>query len=644
MIRFLQTKGGAQRILLALLIGLVSLSMVAFLGDFLLQNNPQNVEGVYATVGDQKVATQEVQQNAQREGQRMMGGRGAVPEFFLPTLYRRAAQNLVTQAALVDEAERLGLDVTEAELQNELRNGMFKQQLFPNGQYIGLEQYKNFVASFQMDVPTFERLLKNDLLIQKLINVIAGGVILAPKEIETAYNQQNVKVKFDYVVLQTSDLIKQVLVSEPELRAFYEKNRSRYENSIPELRRARYVVVDPAKLDVQITEDDYKRAYDQRQDQFRTTAEVDVRHILVATQEQALDIKKQLEAGTKFEDLANKYSTDPGNKPPGGEPQGGLYRNIPRGNFVSAFDSVAFSQPIGKVSDPVQTEYGWHLIRTDARRDAKLRPLAEVKKELEAAIRAEKQAQRADGLSNQLQADAKSEGLDTAASKHGLMVINADYFTQSASLPGIGTAPQAMQQIFAMPPKAQPEEVQLANGFAIVEVTDVKPAATPAFEKIRSRVEKEFRNERAQQMVAQKTAELADRSRAMNSLRSAAKSIGAQVKTSDLVSPSAQVPDVGPMSGPANVAFHMKPGQISGPLQSGSNGLVIALRDRQEPKPEDFEKQRDQIKTQLLETKRNEIMQVFALELRQRMIKDGKIRINDKEEKRLFGTSQTAGL
>ena len=185
--------------------------------------------------------------------------------------------------------------------------------------------------------------------------------------------------------------------------------------------------------------------------------------------------------------------------------------------------------------------------------------------------------------------------------------------------------------------------VPTATGLVIVEVTDSKPAATPTFEQARVQVEQEFRNERAASLLPKKTEELADKARSIKDLKKAAKEEGATYKSSDLVDPSGQVPDVGAMSGPASVAFTMQPGQISGPLSAGNKGIVIALVDKQQPSPADYDKEKEQVREALLQQKRGEVFQLFAEKLHERMEKDGHIKINAQEQKRLMGSSNIAG-
>jgi peptidyl-prolyl cis-trans isomerase D len=631
MIRFLQNPTKTRKVFLAIILSVVIVSMVAYLGQAFTGSTP-TVQGVYATVGGEQVLSAQISQAAQRMGRQQFQGK-AIPDFLVPYMQKRAADQLIMQASLMGEANRMGLKVSDEELRDELHQGFWAKELFPNGQFIGEAKYKDFVAgNFNVDVPQFEKLMKQDILIRKLQSVVQSGVTVPDVEVQREFQKQNVKVKFDYAVLTTEDLMKQVTVNDTELRAFFDKNKANFENSIPEQRKARYVIVDTAKIPVQITDADYQHAYKQREETYRVPEQVDVRHILVKTKEEADKIKKELDAGGKFEALAKKYSQDPGSKD-----TGGLYSGVERGKMVPEFDAAAFSLPIGKVSDPVKTSFGYHILRVDAHHQPRVKPLNEVKPELEQSIKAEKAAGQADSLANAIVTEARTSGLDKAAAKNGLNVVATDYFNQTASLPGIGSNPQFMQAIFQPKPKSPAEKIPLAQGFAIAEVTDSKPASTPTFEQARAQVEQQFRNQRAAELLGKKTEEMADRARSTKDLKGAAKQFGATVKSSELVAPSGQVADLGAMNGPGAVAFDMSPGQISGPIAAGRNGIVIGLKEKQEPTSADYAKQQEQVRQQLVQQKRQEVMELFADKLRQRMEKDGTIKINAQEHKRLFG-------
>jgi len=120
--------------------------------------------------------------------------------------------------------------------------------------------------------------------------------------------------------------------------------------------------------------------------------------------------------------------------------------------------------------------------------------------------------------------------------------------------------------------------------------------------------------------------------------------LGATVKTSDFVLPDGQVPVVGSMAGQASVAFSMKPGEISGPINSGANGVVIAVLENQPPDEAEYAAKRDQIRDQLLQGKQSEIFGLFISSLRDQMEKSGKIKINQDEMKALTRTGGEPGM
>jgi peptidyl-prolyl cis-trans isomerase D len=144
--------------------------------------------------------------------------------------------------------------------------------------------------------------------------------------------------------------------------------------------------------------------------------------------------------------------------------------------------------------------------------------------------------------------------------------------------------------------------------------------------------------------LSQKIQELSDRAKTEHDLRRAAKELGATVKTSDFVLPDGQVPDVGSMSGQAAVAFTMKPGEISGPINSGANGVVLAVLQNQQPTDADFAAKRDQIRDQLLQGKQQERFALFVSSLVDEMTRSGKIKRNDEEIKALGRTNSEPGM
>ena len=407
---------------------------------------------------------------------------------------------------------------------------------------------------------------------------------------------------------------------------------------------------------MQITQDELQSYYNQHRDQYRVPEQAKVSHILIKTplpgpdgkvdekgvaeaQKRAEDILKQLKAGANFEELAKKYSEDPGSAK-----EGGSLGWIGKGRTVPEFEKAAFSQPIGKVGDLVKSSYGFHIIRVDARQDAHMKTLDEVKDQIEPILKQQKAQQIAQKQADDLLQLAKTKGLDAAAAAKGLPVVTSDFFSRKDMVPGLGPSPQFMDAVFTTAEKSPPEMAPTTQGFAVFDLLAVKPQSTPTFDEIRSRVEEEFKNERSSVLLSQKTQELSDRAKAEHDLKKAAKELGATIKTSEFVAPDGQVPDIGSMTGQAAVAFNMKPGDISGPITSGSNGVVIDVTDVQAPSEADFAAKRDQIRDNLLQAKEQELFGLFVTNLREQMEKSGKIKINQDELKALTRSESEPGL
>jgi peptidyl-prolyl cis-trans isomerase D len=190
-----------------------------------------------------------------------------------------------------------------------------------------------------------------------------------------------------------------------------------------------------------------------------------------------------------------------------------------------------------------------------------------------------------------------------------------------------------MDAVFTTEAKAGPQIARGKTGYVVYEVTKVEPPRKPSFEEIKDRVTTDFKNERASGILSRKTQELADHAHAEHDLAKAAKDVGATLKTSELVTRSSTVPELGSMSGPASVAFSLKQGEISGPLNLGKSAGVLQVLERQEPSASDpqFAAERDQLREQLMQQKRQELLGKFMEDLTARLQKEGKIKINQTE-------------
>jgi peptidyl-prolyl cis-trans isomerase D len=652
MIRFLQTPGRTKKIVLSSLLLIICGGMVITLipGGLGSDLMGQPSKGVIAKVAGQDITTQQVQERARAMAQQQLGPQAqAMMGQLMPLFIPRAVESLVATKTIIAEAERMGLQATDADVRDELEHGRYSAALFPGGKFIGEEAYENLLAQNNLTVATFEQGVKDDIVQQKLVTIVSGSAVVSPADVKQEFVKRNTKVKFEYAVLSQDDIRKGLHPTEEELKAFYARNKGSYTNSIPEKRKIEYVMLDKTRLmsEAQVSPEDLRTYYDQHQDQYRVAEEVKVSHVLIKTpppgadgkiddkgvadaQKKAEDVLKQLKGGAKFEDLAKKYSEDPGSGKQGGE-----LGWVGRGRTVPEFEKAAFSLPVGQLSDLVKSSYGFHIIRVEDKHQPHLKTLDEVKAEIEPLVRQNKVNRLIESAGNALLDQARSQGLEKAAAAKGLTPVTTDFVSKTDVLPGIGATPQFMDAVFSEKEKAPPDLAQLGQGAVVFQVLGIHPPATPTFEEIRQKVEDQFKNERATVLLAQKNQELSDRAKSEHDLKRAAKELGAAMKTSELVPPNGQVPDIGSMAGQASVAFTMKSGEISGPIQAGTNGVVLQLLEKQEPTDQDFAAQKDQIRDELRRQKQQDLFGLFLSSLRAKMEKSGRIKINEQEMKTL---------
>jgi peptidyl-prolyl cis-trans isomerase D len=647
MIRFLQESGAFKKYFLGAILIIICISMAWYLvPSFTGQTLGVNSVPTVATVSGEDVTVTEVQRQAQRMLERQYPQAGAQASMLLPYFANPATQQLISEKILLAEANRMGFRASDDDVRQYLRRGQLGETLFPGGTFIGQDGYQDFASRLGFTIPQLEQAVKDDILSNKLRAVVTATASVSEADIKRQFEKQNTKVKFNYAVIKKDDILKAIKPADSELKAYYDRNKQTYINSIPEKRQLKYVVLDTGKLQAQtqVTQQDLESYYDQRRDQYRVPEQINVRQILIKkplpgtdgkvdqkaveqAHAKADDTLKQLKSGANFADLAKKNSEDAETAKNGGS----LGWVQPDAFPVESVSKTVASLAKGATSDVIDAGYAYVILHVDDKQEAHVKSLDEVKSQIEPLIKQQKASQAAQSQADQVLSDAKKDGLEKAAAAKGLQVITTDFVTSKDALPGIGTDQQFTTAAFSQPANAPPEEVPLHSGYAIYQVTAVKPPATPTFEEIRARVESEFKNERAAQDLQQKTQELSDRAKAEHDLKKAAKELGAEYKTSDFVLPDAQVPDIGSMNGPAAVAFTLKPGDVSGPINSGNIGAVLSVVDRQAPTEQDFAAKKDQIREGLLQQKQSEVFGLFLSDLRESMEKSGKIKINQKE-------------
>jgi peptidyl-prolyl cis-trans isomerase D len=646
MIRFLQKDSRFTKGIFVVIISVACITMVITLVPGVFDQTAS--ADTYATIGRggplgrflpavDDISTADVQLTAARMLQRQ-----GLPEAYAPLMMPRVAQGLIQQHIELLEAKRLGLSATDDDVRRFLHSGAFGQVLFPGGNYIGDAQYAEFVSQqFNMTREKFEDEVKKEIEENRLRALITGGAAISDQEVRDNYRQQATKIKFDYAVLSSDDLQKQINPTDAQLEDFFKKSAARYANAVPEARKIQYIAFTDTNLPQgapQVTDAEIQQYYNQHLKDYQIDDQVKVRHILIkvdgndpkadaAAKAKAQDVLDQLHHGGNFADLAKKYSDDPGSKEQGGE-----LGFLKHGATVPEFDQAAFSLQPGQTSGLVRSKYGYHIIQVEEKQTAHTRPLSEVKADIQATLTRQKEGQQEQAFAQQLATEAQKTGFAATAAAHHLEVVTTDFLSQASVVPGLPDGSKLLAQAFAAKKGDAPQVSSTGEGYAVFQVTDIQAAHAPTFADYKSHILDDYREQQLPQLLATKINELAMKAKAENDLAKAAKEVGATVKSSDLVGRDAQVPDIGALASAAPQLFDLNVGQLSGPINTGRTGIVAKLVDKQEPTGDDIAKNFDQTREAQLEQRREEAFAVFITTLQEKYEKEGRIRMNRKAQ------------
>jgi peptidyl-prolyl cis-trans isomerase D len=649
MIRFLQRDSRVVKAFFVVIIGMASISMVVYLIPGLTGQGATSAD-TYAVIyphwyskllsSGTTVSQQQVDKIARAQ---LAQQRYPDNPMILGLFEQRVGQQEIQKQILLLEADKLGIHATNEDVRQYLQTGAAGQVLFPGGKYIGDEQYAALVANrFNLSVTEFEDDVKHDIVIRRLQALITGGVTVGDQEVREGYRKSAIKIKFDYAVVSSDDLRKGINPSDGELEAFFKKNAPRYASAVPEERRITYFAFTPNELPggvPQPTQQEIKAYFSAHQSEYETPEQARSRHILIkvdagadaktdaAAKAKADGLLKQIKGGADFADLAKKNSDDPGSKDSGGE--------LPlaqRGTMVPEFDRAIFTQKIGD-TQIVKSQFGYHIVQVEERKPAHAQDISEVLPTIQGTLIRQKAAVAEENYAHQLTSEAMKNGLEKAAAAHHLEVVTTPPVArQGGVISALPDGSQIIGKAFESKQGDPPQFAQTGEGYAIFQVTGIQQAHAPNFADWKTHVLDDYRQEQLPQLLSAKTKELADKAKAGNDLAKAAKEVGATVKTSDLVSPDGQVPDLGQVAQVAPQLLELTPGAISGPISTERNGVVAKLVDKQEPTADEIAKNFDQTRDQMLEQRRSEAFNVFLSGIMNDYKKNKRIRMNAKAQ------------
>ncbi|HEU0122520.1 MAG TPA: peptidylprolyl isomerase [Bryobacteraceae bacterium] len=629
-----RSRDKAVRTTLTVMLGLVALSMVAYLVPGGPGSAAQGAEPVIAEVCSDKITLREVQFQLQAalkdKSFPMQMIQNYIPEF---------VNQFVSERATACQAEDMGLEVSEAEVANAIKSML--PRVFEGG--FNKEVYVAFLAQQGLTIPEFERNVRKQMQVIKLRNLIMEGILVTNEEMTEEYRRRNEKIKIEYVSVGADKFRGQANVSQADIETFFNANRAMFKS--PEKRSFDLLVTSDEKIGatIDVSENILRQIYAQAGDRFRSGERVRVRHILLKTTDKsaddvkkveakANDLLKQIKGGADFGKLAAENSEDPGSKDKGGE-----YGWMVKGQTVPNFETAAFSLKKGEISNLVKTEYGYHIIQVLDREEPKVKSFDEVKDELAAELRRQQLQSRMEAAAEQARAELLKAPANAAAiaAKYNLNIYSVQEARSNDPLQEIGAAPDFTSAIFSLQPGGVTNAIVVGNKLAIGVLKGITPVRPAELAEVESGIRTQLAEQKAQQILVEKQKEVETLAKSGADLKKIAQVLGGDIQTSSDFARDGAVQGVGAGNYFSDL-FSKQPGATIGPINITGNITVARLVSKTEANMSKMGEDRVNLITAIKGRKAQERKDLFEDGLVARMIDKGKVKLNQDMIRRLI--------
>jgi len=401
--------------------------------------------GRMAVVDGTPISAQEFAQALQSRQEQLrqaMGGRVDQAMLDSPEVRQGVLDALVDQQVSYRAAIDAGIRVSNAELRQVISELPAFRENEGSGPFSRV-LYEAALRNRGMSEQSFEALLRRDLMVGRLRTNLAASAFVPGQVLDRIYRIRSQQREVSQTEFDPARLQAKVKLEDSDIQAYFDAHKDEFK--IPERIKAEYAVLsfDHIQRQIQVSPEALAAAYEERKAAIQGAEERRARHILVSVDEDAsperrAEAKKRAEellaqartAPGDFADLAMKHSEDFGSAPEGGD-----LGFVPRKQMVQPFDDAMFSMKEGEIAGPVETKYGFHVIKLESIRSAPVPTFEEMKAQLEADLRKQEAnkrfAEAAEEFSNLVY--EQPDTLEPVADRFGIAVQKSDWLSPMGS-------------------------------------------------------------------------------------------------------------------------------------------------------------------------------------------------------------------
>lgn len=477
---------------LSWILWLVILAFVGFIfvqwgsGQFSGEGLDSNV----AAVGNKKISGEAFQQNLARTLDMYSNqfknnfNRSMINQLGIA---EQVLQGMVSSAIIENEAEKMHLSVSDAELKDHIRSYPAFQR---DGAFIGSEEYERLLAYNHIQVLEFENGLQKELLANKMKELLSAGLVLELGALKEEYRKENDKAELETLAFKGDAITEQLEISGSELQDFYLGNKNLFKS--PEKRAGQFMVLKFAdfKKDVVISEKESFDYYQGNKNMFKVPGKTKISRIWVTyTPENREETLKTVEAlsallnPVNFAEKAREFSRDEKAK------DGGDWGYWGWQNFSDQERSMIDNLKQGELSTPVDAGQAFSILFAAEKTVETQEAFAEVKARISGTLENEKLKKLVSERINQFyEKTKKSQNLMAGADSKAPKIITSELLTSGQPLKDIDEMGYLSQKLFTLKEKEIAPPVEFPDGVAIVQLTKIVPPEIEPFEKVQDQV------------------------------------------------------------------------------------------------------------------------------------------------------------
>ena len=580
---------------------------------------------VIANVGDQEITVGEFRNVylQQLQSYRVQSGGEITPEILQSMgIDRQILQQMIDEYAALQEAERIGVTVSDAEV----REAIVSLPAFQaNGQFIGEAAYLQMLRVQQppMTPAQFEENIRRSLMLQRLQTAVTDWITVTDEDLQREHVLRNERVRLSAISFRADDFREGIEATDADVQALYDEAANDY--LVPEKRRLRFVLIDVPALKAGFTpsDADVQAYYDNNLERYTDPVVLRASHILLRTTgEDVAEVQARAEAivaeargGADFAELARQHSEDEGTKEAGGD-----LGTIAPGQMTPEFEGAAFALEQDGVSDPVTSIVGIHVIKATEKSGGTSQALPEVRDSIVDLLKQESADARATALAQAMAAEITTpEEMDTAAARRGLEAQESGYAAPGETILGLGFSNEVTGQAFQLAEGEVAGPIQTPTGPAFVTVTGIQDPYVPPLDEVEARVRDDVIRRKAFVAAQERARAVAATLKAAENFTEAAEAEELTVNSSELMTRGAAVPGVGVNAAVEAAAFSMAAGETSDPVLTGNSAVILHVHERQEASAGDLAATRESLRTELVSQRQNQFFSAYMENAKGRM-------------------------